>query len=133
MHRNTFINSPKLLRPTYQFKGRDTLFFAGQMTGVEGYVESAASGLIAGINAARLAKGLDCLTFPPETALGSMAHYITTADPAHFQPMNANFGLFPPLDRNIRDKKRKNEKLAERAIASIQNFSHIVRNSACNV
>lgn len=73
MHRNTFINSPKLLRPTYQFKGRDTLFFAGQMTGVEGYVESAASGLIAGINAGRLAKGLDCLTFPAETALGSMA------------------------------------------------------------
>jgi len=133
MHRNTFINSPKLLRPTYQFKGRDTLFFAGQMTGVEGYVESAASGLIAGINAGRLAKGLDCLTFPAETALGSMARYITTADPANFQPMNANFGLFPPLDRNIRDKKRKNEKLAERAIAAIQNFSHIVRNSTCNV
>src|SRR5690606_22481409 len=72
MHRNTFINSPKLLRPTYQYRGRDTLFFAGQMTGVEGYVESAASGLLAGLNAARLAKGEELLVLPPETVIGSM-------------------------------------------------------------
>src|SRR5690606_13108084 len=79
MHRNTFINSPKLLEPTYQFKGRETLFFAGQMTGVEGYVESAASGLLAGLNAGRLARGLDPVVLPLETTLGSMANYITTA------------------------------------------------------
>jgi methylenetetrahydrofolate--tRNA-(uracil-5-)-methyltransferase len=123
MHRNTFINSPRKLHPTYQFKGREELFFAGQMTGVEGYVESAASGLIAGFNAGRFAKGLDCLLFPTETALGGMANYITTADPEHFQPMNANFGLFPPLEERIRSKKLKNEALAERAIQAIQSFA----------
>ncbi|GIP36800.1 methylenetetrahydrofolate--tRNA-(uracil-5-)-methyltransferase TrmFO [Paenibacillus sp. J31TS4] len=123
MHRNTFLNSPKLLKDTYQFKGNDTLFFAGQMTGVEGYVESAASGLIAGINAGRLAKGEECLTFPVNSTLGSMAHYITTADFRHFQPMNANFGLLPPLEEKIRNKKLKNEKLAERALATIRDFS----------
>jgi methylenetetrahydrofolate--tRNA-(uracil-5-)-methyltransferase len=130
MHRNTFINSPKLLEPTYQLKTRKRVFFAGQMTGVEGYVESAASGLIAGINAARLAKGMDPLIFPEETALGSMARYITTADPENFQPMNANFGLFPPLAEKIRNKKLKNEKLAERAIEKIQNFAQNVFNFA---
>jgi methylenetetrahydrofolate--tRNA-(uracil-5-)-methyltransferase len=124
MHRNTFINSPRKLHPTYQFKGKEELFFAGQMTGVEGYVESAASGLIAGINAGRLAKGLECILFPAETALGGMANYITTADPEHFQPMNANFGLFPPLTERIRSKKLKNEALAERAIQAIQNFAN---------
>ncbi|CAJ1002422.1 MULTISPECIES: FADH(2)-oxidizing methylenetetrahydrofolate--tRNA-(uracil(54)-C(5))-methyltransferase TrmFO [Bacillales] len=123
MHRNTFINSPRLLRPTYQYKGRDTLFFAGQMTGVEGYVESAASGLLAGINAARLAKGEELLVLPPETVIGSMARYITTADPNNFQPMNANFGLVPELPKRIRNKREKNEKLAERALDTIQNFT----------
>ncbi|NOU76375.1 FADH(2)-oxidizing methylenetetrahydrofolate--tRNA-(uracil(54)-C(5))-methyltransferase TrmFO [Paenibacillus sp. LMG 31458] len=122
MHRNTFINSPKLLEPTYQFKRREDLFFAGQMTGVEGYVESAASGLIAGMNAGRLAKGQPCLVVPEETTLGSMAHYITTADFKHFQPMNANFGLLPQLPERIRNKKEKYEKLANRALESIQNF-----------
>ncbi|UUZ85917.1 FADH(2)-oxidizing methylenetetrahydrofolate--tRNA-(uracil(54)-C(5))-methyltransferase TrmFO [Paenibacillus sp. P26] len=131
MHRNTFINSPKLLRPTYQFRGRDSLFFAGQMTGVEGYVESAASGLIAGINAARYARGMECLVLPQDTALGSMAHYITTADFNHFQPMNANFGLFPPLGEKIRNKKLKNEAIAHRAIEKIQNFSQNEYNLAC--
>ncbi len=123
MHRNTFINSPKLLRPTYQYRDRDTLFFAGQMTGVEGYVESAASGLLAGLNAARLAKGEELLVLPPETVMGSMAHYITTTDSKHFQPMNANFGLLPSLPVRIRNKKEKNEKLAERALDTIQNFT----------
>nr|WP_253297993.1 FADH(2)-oxidizing methylenetetrahydrofolate--tRNA-(uracil(54)-C(5))-methyltransferase TrmFO [Paenibacillus sp. MSJ-34] len=123
MHRNTFINSPKLMRPTYQFRGRDTLFFAGQMTGVEGYVESAASGLIAGLNAARLAKGQACLTLPQETALGSMAEYITTTDFRNFQPMNANFGLFPPLGERIRNKKEKNEKIAHRALETLRHFA----------
>jgi len=132
MHRNTFINSPKLLKATYQFRARDDLFFAGQMTGVEGYVESAASGLIAGINAARLARGLEPLVLPEDTALGSMAQYITTADFRHFQPMNANFGLFPPLDEKIRNKKLKNEKIARRAIEKIQNFSQKLYNSSCH-
>lgn len=122
MHRNTFINSPKLLRPTYQYKGRDTLFFAGQMTGVEGYVESAASGLLAGINAGRIARGLDPVVPPPETAHGSMARYITTADFRNFQPMNVNFGLFPPLAERIRGKKEKNEALARRALETIDAF-----------
>lgn len=122
MHRNTFINSPKLLKPTYQTRNRDTLFFAGQMTGVEGYVESAASGLIAGLNAARLAKDLEPLVLPEQTALGSMAHYITTADFKHFQPMNANFGLFPPLENKIRNKQEKNEAIANRALNRIEQF-----------
>jgi methylenetetrahydrofolate--tRNA-(uracil-5-)-methyltransferase len=122
MHRNTFLNSPKLLRPTYQLKARDDLFFAGQMTGVEGYVESAASGLIAGINAARLVLGESLLTFPEETAIGSMANYITTANPNNFQPMNANFGLLPPLSERIRNKSERYEQLAQRALNTIQNF-----------
>ncbi|UJF35334.1 FADH(2)-oxidizing methylenetetrahydrofolate--tRNA-(uracil(54)-C(5))-methyltransferase TrmFO [Paenibacillus hexagrammi] len=131
MHRNTFINSPKLLEATYQFKHRSNLFFAGQMTGVEGYVESAASGLIAGLNAGRLAKNEDCLVFPAETTLGSMAHYITTADFKHFQPMNANFGLLPPLPQRIRNKKEKYEILANRALESIQNFTQIEHRLTC--
>lgn len=122
MHRNTFINSPRLLRPTYQFKAREQLFFAGQMTGVEGYVESAASGLIAGINAGRLARGREPLEFPAETTLGSMAQYITTADFKHFQPMNANFGLFPPLGTKIRNKKDKYEAIAGRALERLEQF-----------
>lgn len=122
MHRNTFINSPKLLRPTYQFKERDTLFFAGQMTGVEGYVESAASGLLAGINAGRIARGLDPVVPPPETAHGSLARYITTADFRNFQPMNVNFGLFPPLEVRIRGKREKNEAIARRALDALERF-----------
>ncbi len=127
MHRNTFINSPKLLMPTYQFRGRETLFFAGQMTGVEGYVESAASGLIAGLNAGRLAKGLEPLTLPEHTTLGSMAQYITTADFKHFQPMNANFGLFPPLGYRVRSKKEKNDAIAARALESVDALSEELR------
>lgn len=122
MHRNTFINSPKLLQPTYQLKARPSLFFAGQMTGVEGYVESAASGLIAGINAARAAVGQAGIVFPEDTTLGSMARYITTADFEHFQPMNANFGLFPKLDTRYRKKAEKNEALAHRALDSLKSF-----------
>ncbi|WP_202077059.1 FADH(2)-oxidizing methylenetetrahydrofolate--tRNA-(uracil(54)-C(5))-methyltransferase TrmFO [Caldalkalibacillus salinus] len=128
MHRNTFVNSPRLLHPTYQYKDRETLFFAGQMTGVEGYVESAASGLIAGINAASLAKGEKPVAFPHETALGSMAHYITSASPDNFQPMNANFGLFPPLPERIKNKRERNSAIANRALDTIQNFSQNIHN-----
>jgi methylenetetrahydrofolate--tRNA-(uracil-5-)-methyltransferase len=122
MHRNTFINSPKVLNATYQFRERHDLFFAGQMTGVEGYVESAASGLVAGINAARLVEGKDTLEFPHETAIGSMARYITTTNAKNFQPMNANFGLFPELPEKIRGKQERNEQHANRALETIQNF-----------
>ena len=131
MHRNTFINSPKLLKPTYQYKGRDDLFFAGQMTGVEGYVESAASGMIAGINAALLANELEPVVFPRESALGSMAHYITTANPKNFQPMNANFGLLPALPKKIRDKNEKNMQISQRALETIQIFSQFLNNLCC--
>jgi methylenetetrahydrofolate--tRNA-(uracil-5-)-methyltransferase len=119
MHRNTFINSPRVLKPTYQLKADDRLFFAGQMTGVEGYVESAAAGLIAGINAARLYRGENPVVFPQETVIGSLANYITTADPAHFQPMNANFGLLPPLPKRIRNKQERNLALAKRALDTL--------------
>ncbi len=120
IHRNTFLNSPKVLLPTYQAKARADLFFAGQITGVEGYVESAGSGLIAGINAARLAKGLEPLTLPLETMLGSLAHYVTAADPKHFQPMNANFGLLPPLSERIRDKEARKEAQSRRALERLE-------------
>lgn len=119
MHRNSFMNSPELLLPTYQSRNREDLFFAGQMTGVEGYVESAGSGLIAGMNAARLAKGEPLLEFPQETALGAMAYYITHAEGKHFQPMNANFGLFPSLPERIKDKKLRYETLAQRALDAL--------------
>ena len=123
MHRNTFINSPSLLRPTYQFKNRDDLFFAGQMTGVEGYVESAASGLVAGINAARFVKGEGLVTLPEETAIGSMAHYITSTNKKSFQPMNANFGLLKDLGVRIKNKQERYAEYAKRAIETIQTIS----------
>lgn len=122
MHRNTFINSPELLRPTLQYKDRDDLLFAGQMTGVEGYIESAASGLVAGVNAAYLAKGENPVIFPEQTAHGSMCKYIISAVAKHFQPMNANFGLMPPLEERIRDKKLKKQKIAERALEFLAKF-----------
>ncbi|MBS2968973.1 FADH(2)-oxidizing methylenetetrahydrofolate--tRNA-(uracil(54)-C(5))-methyltransferase TrmFO [Metabacillus sp. KIGAM252] len=126
MHRNTFINSPKLLKPTYQSKHREDLFFAGQMTGVEGYVESAASGLLAGINAANLVLGRELAVLPPETALGSMANYITSANPDNFQPMNANFGIFPELPKRIKVKKDRYEAYANRALETIQKISKTI-------
>ena len=122
MHRNTFINSPRLLKPTMQLKDKDNLLFAGQMTGVEGYVESAAAGLIAGINAARLCQGLLPLTFPKETCHGALASYITSSETAkHFQPMNINFGLLPPLEGKVKKRDRKS-KLSNRALESLSLF-----------
>lgn len=128
MHRNSFMNSPELLQQTYQSRKRDDLFFAGQMTGVEGYVESAASGLVAGINAAKLAKGEEPIIFPQETTIGSMAYYITHAEGKHFQPMNANFGLLPELPERIKDKKSRYEALANRALTALEAAKETVAN-----
>ncbi|HEX8834421.1 MAG TPA: methylenetetrahydrofolate--tRNA-(uracil(54)-C(5))-methyltransferase (FADH(2)-oxidizing) TrmFO [Abditibacteriaceae bacterium] len=97
IHKNIFINSPVVLEPSFRSKEHPDLFFAGQLTGVEGYVESAAAGLMAGVNAARALRGDETLAFPRESVLGSLAHYITHADPKHFQPMNSNWALLPPL------------------------------------
>ncbi len=122
MHRNTFINSPVLLKPTLQFKKRPDLFFAGQITGTEGYVGSAAGGLVAGINAARLIQGKEPLVFPRTTMIGALLHYITHADPRDFQPMKANFGLLPPLERRVRDKRQRYRQYAERALRDLEAF-----------
>lgn len=122
MHRNTFINSPKILQPTLQMKGQPEILFAGQITGVEGYVESAASGLVAGINAAQIVQGHEPMVFPAQTAHGALCRYITEADSAHFQPMNINFGLLPPLEHKIRDKKLKNRTIADRALTALREF-----------
>jgi methylenetetrahydrofolate--tRNA-(uracil-5-)-methyltransferase len=120
MHRNTYINSPRILQPTLETNTRTGLFFAGQITGVEGYVESAASGLVAGINAARLAVQQGPVEFPADTAHGALCRYITQASPDGFQPMNINFGLLPPLEYRVKDKKQKNSIIAERALSSLK-------------
>lgn len=121
MHRNSYMDSPNLLTQTFRSKKNPQLFFAGQMTGVEGYVESAASGLVAGINAARLLKGEDPIIFPETTAIGSLPHYVTHADSKHFQPMNVNFGIIKELEGpRIRDKKERYQKIAERALADLE-------------
>jgi methylenetetrahydrofolate--tRNA-(uracil-5-)-methyltransferase len=119
LHRNTFINSPRLLRDTLQFKARGTLFFAGQLVGVEGYTDSAAMGGLAGINASRSLAGLPLVTPPPTTAHGCLVSHITTSDPRHFQPMNTNFGLFPPLATPTRDKERKRRLTGQRALEDL--------------
>lgn len=117
MHRNTYINAPVLLDPTLELRNRPGLFIAGQLSGVEGYVESAAAGLVAGLNAARRSKGPELLVFPPETAHGALLNYIVTANPANFQPMNVNFGLFPPLPgKRIRRRPERNLAHAQRAL-----------------
>lgn len=118
MHRNTFLQSPDFLHADFSVKDRDTLFFAGQMTGVEGYMESASSGLLAGINAVRRVKGEPSLILPPDTMMGALAAHVATPT-ADFQPMGANFGILPPLSTHIRDKKERYTALAERAVARI--------------
>ncbi|ASF18341.1 FADH(2)-oxidizing methylenetetrahydrofolate--tRNA-(uracil(54)-C(5))-methyltransferase TrmFO [Staphylococcus saprophyticus] len=123
MHRNTFINSPDVLTETYELKGREELYFAGQMTGVEGYVESAASGLVAGINVAHKMLNKGEVIFPRETMIGSMAYYISHAkNEKNFQPMNANFGLLTTLEKKVKDKKLRYEKLADRALTYLDNY-----------
>lgn len=121
MHRNTFIASPKLLRPTLQHRTRDDLFFAGQITGVEGYMGNIATGLLAGVNAARVLNDAEPLTIPPTTMLGALCHYVTHADLKDFQPMKANFGILPPLNLTHKIAKRERGKAyAERALADLQ-------------
>lgn len=122
VHRNSFINAPKLLLPTYQLKLDERIFIAGQFSGVEGYIESTASGLVAGINAARLALGMKPIVFPPETAIGALAHYITTADQRHFQPMNINFGLLPHLNVRIKRRAERQLELVRRALLTLERF-----------
>ena len=126
MHRNTFINSPKLLNKYYQTNKCDKIFFAGQITGVEGYVESASSGLAAGINMARKIKNLDMIDFTAYTAIGGLAHYISENSLGKFQPMNVTFGIIEPLKERIRKKKEKNEKISERALLKIKEIRKIL-------
>ena len=119
MHRNTFLNSPELLDNTYNLKQNRNIYFAGQMTGVEGYVESIASGLVAGINASRQYKNQEKITFSKETVIGALAGYISTEN-KNFQPMNANFGILPQLEEKIRDKQQRYAKLAEKALSNYE-------------
>ena len=122
MHRNTYIASPEVLNANYEARKQTGLFFAGQMTGVEGYVESAGSGLVAGINAAREALGEETLVFPKSTALGSMANYITTTSAKHFQPMNASYALLPKLDYKVRNKQERHLEISKRALKDLEAF-----------
>lgn len=119
MHRNTFLNGPMVLQETGQMKKREDIFFAGQMTGVEGYIESTASGLVAGINAARLAKGEDTLIFPRTTAIGALMNHVGASPTSHFQPMNINFGLLPAPEKKIRSQKERNAYYAQRALKDL--------------
>ena len=123
MHRNTYLNSPRLLSPDYSLRSRDTLFFAGQMTGVEGYIESASSGMVAGINAARRLFGQPSAIFPAVTAVGSLAAYVSNPAVTVFQPMNVNFGLIPPLENRVKGgKAAKNTAISERALKETEDF-----------
>lgn len=137
MHRNTFINSPLLLNPTLQFRKRLDLFFAGQITGVEGYLGNIATGLFAGVNAARFAQGQPLLELPRTTMLGALCHYITQADPGSFQPMKANLGILPPLDDGIHRKKRERAQAyaerAERHLADIWHKSGLAADKPANL
>lgn len=122
MHRNTFIDSPRLLNSDYSSRQNPKLFFAGQLTGVEGYMESASSGLIAGINASRLYRDMQTLTLPKFTMTGSLSRYITDPTVTEFQPMGANLGILPPLEEKFRDKRERAEKYSERSFSSLEQF-----------
>jgi len=122
MHRNTFINAPTLLHPTMQYRQRADLFFAGQITGVEGYVGNIGTGLIAGINAARALRGEPLLSLPPTTMLGALCHYVTHAEPGDFQPMKANYGILPPLESPPRGKRERAQAYSARALADLDAY-----------
>ena len=121
MHKNTFINSPTLLDNTYNLKEKPNIYFAGQITGVEGYIESAASGMVAGINAAMKHMGKDKVIFPQKTALGALANYVSEGQQKNFQPMNVNFGIIESLEERVRDKKQRYTMIAERSLDIIKN------------
>lgn len=123
MHRNTYLNSPQLLDRYYRFKAEPRICFAGQMTGVEGYVESCASGMLAGLEMAARLKGGTPFDFPRETAIGALALYISESSVANFQPMNVNFGIISPLDKKIRGKREKNAAISERALEIVRKLS----------
>jgi methylenetetrahydrofolate--tRNA-(uracil-5-)-methyltransferase len=122
MHRNTFVNSPALLQPTLQVRGRGDLFLAGQITGTEGYIGSVASGLVAGINLARLVRGQEAVVFPETTMIGALCGYVSGADAHNFQPMKANFGLLPALDPPLRRKRERYGAYAARALEDLERF-----------
>jgi methylenetetrahydrofolate--tRNA-(uracil-5-)-methyltransferase len=119
IHRNSYVNSPASLTPHLSARDDDMLLFAGQLTGVEGYTESTATGLLAGINISRMLAGERPVVPPPTTMLGALYRYLREADPKHFQPMNANFGLVDDLPTRVKDKRVKREQLAERALAEL--------------
>ena len=119
MHRNTYLDSPRLLNRYYQLKSEPRITFAGQMTGVEGYVESAASGFLAGVELARRLRGEPPLDFPRETAIGALGLYVSDESVAQFQPMNVNFGIITPLDHRVRGKRNKNLEISQRALEII--------------
>ena len=121
MHRNTFLNSPELLNADFQFRTVPGLYFAGQITGVEGYMESAMSGILAGANAARALNGDAPLVLPDYTMMGALSRYISNPDVKEFQPMGANFGVLPPLEEHIKDKKLRYEALAKRSLEFFEN------------
>ena len=125
MHRNTYINSPKLLNKEGNLKINNNIFFAGQITGVEGYVESIASGLFAGINAVKELKQEEKIIFPKETVIGALTNYVSSPN-EKFQPMNANFGILPPLEERIKDKKKRYQKLAERSIEDCNKKKYMI-------
>lgn len=122
MHRNTYINAPSLLEPTMAFRQRAGLYFAGQITGTEGYVGSTASGCVAGLNAGRAARGLEPLVFPPTTMIGALCRYVTTPQEG-FQPMKANFGLLPPLGERVRKKQLRYQRYAERSMHDLEQYT----------
>ena len=127
MHRNTFLNSPRLLDRYYRLKAEPRLSFAGQMTGVEGYVESAASGFLVGVETARRLTGRPPVDFPRETAIGALGLYVSNPSVTMFQPMNINFGIMPPLDHRVKGKRNKNAELSARSLAIIDQIKQEVR------
>jgi len=124
VHRNTYINGPTVLADTWQVRSRPSLFCAGQMSGVEGYVESAASGLIAGLNAAALVSGRRPSAAPRTTAIGALAYYVSHANPAHYQPSNITFGIMPPLEAAPKHKPARKLAISERALADLRTWMH---------
>jgi methylenetetrahydrofolate--tRNA-(uracil-5-)-methyltransferase len=125
MHRNTFLNAPDLLRPTLQFHSREDLFFAGQITGVEGYAGNIGTGLLAGLNASKIVMGKEPVILPPTTMLGALCHYITNASPADFQPMKANFGILPPIGNRV-GRVGKRERAAIRVSRASKHLDDIL-------